>query len=706
MSQLATVAQGPALAPAPKAAQPRAGRTRLTVVFAVAVASVALLAAVHLTQGTSTVGVADLARLLAGGESDETVRVLLASRLPRLLAALVAGLCLGVAGAALQSIARNTLASPDTLAVTSGAHLAVTVAAAFGLSLPLLAAGGLAFLGGLAAAGLVLALSAGGRSGPTRLILAGSATTLALSSLTTLLFLLFEQETVGLYAWGNGSLNLADLNAVALVAPVIGITMIGMLLLGRRMDILRLGDDSAATLGLNVRRLRVFAVLLAVLLCASAVTLVGPIAFVGLCAPAIARLATPLAPGLQRHRVLLPLAGLAGMLVMIAADVLLRAVLGAQAGVDIPTGVVTTIAGAAVLIWLARRHRDSGRSARAAGTRPAKLRSGRFAAGVTVVCAVAVVASGALGMLAGDTWVLFGDVVNWLRDQTGPAYTFVLDARWPRVAAGLLAGAALAVAGTAVQAVSRNPLAEPSILGVTGGAGVGAVALISFVPTAGVWAMTGVAGVGALLAFALVYGLAWRRGLHADRLILIGVAVSYACTAIITFIIIATDPWNTGKALTWLSGSTYGRTAGQIVPVLVALVVLTPLIASTHRDLDLMQLDDDTPRLLGVRVERSRLVALGAAALLAATAVSAVGVIGFVGLVAPHIARALVGGAHARLLPVAALLGALLVSLSDTLGRTVIAPAQIPAGLVTAMVGTPYFIYLLWRSRRNAVDIT
>lgn len=702
------VVRGSASAPAPGPApvRRRGGRVRTAVVLAVAVLVVALLAAVHLTQGTSTVGVVDLARLLFGGNDDQAVRVLLASRLPRLLAAVAAGLCLGVAGAVLQSIARNPLASPDTLAVTSGAHLAVTAAAAFGLTLPLLTAGGLAFAGGLGAAGLVLALSAGGRSGPTRLILAGSATTLALSSVTTLLFLLYEQETTGLYAWGNGSLNLADLGAVKLVAPVIAVTTVAVVVLGRWLDILRLGDDSAATLGLNVRRVRVAAILLAVLLCAAAVTLVGPIGFVGLCAPVIARLATPLAPGLQRHRVLLPLAGLAGVLVMLAADVLLRAVLGGQAGVEIPTGVVTTLAGATVLIWLARRHRDSGRGGRAAGTRPARPRPRRFVAGVIVVATAATIAAAALGMLAGDTWVLLGDVVNWLRDQTGPAYTFVLDARWPRVAAALLAGAALAVAGTAVQAVSRNPLAEPGILGVSGGAGVGAVALISFVPTAGIWAMTGVAGVGALAAFALVYGLAWRGGLDADRLILIGVGVSSACTAIITFIIIATDPWNTGKALTWLSGSTYGRTPAQVVPVLIALVVLTPLIAAAHRDLDLMQLDEDTPRLLGVRVEHARLLALGGAALLTSTAVSAVGVIGFVGLVAPHIARALVGGAHARVLPVAALLGALLVSVSDTLGRTVIAPAQIPAGLVTALVGTPYFIWLLWRSRRNAVDIS
>src|SRR5690606_37006477 len=206
-------------------------------------------------------------------------------------------------------------------------------------------------------------------------------------------------------------------------------------------------------------------------------------------------------------------------------------------------------------------------------------------------------------------------------------------------------------------------------------------------------------GLGALVAFVIVYGLSWRGGLHSDRLVLIGVGVSAGATAVITFCIVAFDPWNTGKALTWLSGSTYGRTVGQVVPVALALLLVTPLIVAARRELDLLSLDDDTPRVLGVRLEPIRLAALGGAALLAATAVSAVGVIGFVGLVAPHAARALVGGRHFRVLPVAVLLGALVVSLADTLGRTVIAP-QIPAGLVTALIGTPYFVWLLWRSTR------
>jgi len=185
--------------------------------------------------------------------------------------------------------------------------------------------------------------------------------------------------------------------------------------------------------------------------------------------------------------------------------------------------------------------------------------------------------------------------------------------------------------------------------------------------------------------------------------VLIGVGVSAGAGAATTFVILLTDPWNSALALTWLSGSTYGRTLEQVVPVAVALVVVAPLAMLVHGELDLLALDDDTPRVLGVRLERLRLLALTAAALLTAAAVSAIGVVGFVGLVAPHVARALVGARHARVVPLAALLGALLVSVADTVGRSVIAPAQVPAGLLTALLGAPYFVWLLWRSRASTL---
>lgn len=699
-------APGPARTRGPDAASQVAGpvrRVRVAALFGAGIAAALLLAAVHLTQGTSAVGAADLVRLVTGQGTDQSAAVLVASRVPRLLAGALVGVALGLAGACLQSLARNPLASPDTLGVNAGAYLAVVAASAFGLSLPAVPAGALAFVGGLGAAGLVLVLSSGGTTGPTRLVLAGTAIAMGLQACTTLLLILFEEGTVGLYAWGSGSLVQSDLDAVSRVAPVVLVAGAGAVLLARRLDLLALGDDTASVLGVDVRRTRLLVVLLAVLLSAASVTVAGPVGFVGLVAPVLARLTGSLVPGVHRHRVLLPLSGLSGILVVIAADVLLRAVLGGQGGVDVPTGVVTTVLGAGVLVWLARRSRDAGPAQRTAAA-GARVRGRRTVVVVVVLVGAATAGAALAGMLLGDTWVLTGDIANWAGGRSGRAVTAVLDARLPRVVAALLAGAALGLAGATVQAVCRNPLAEPGLLGITGGAGIGAVAVLTLLPAAGIWAVSGAAAVGALLAFAVVYGLSWRGGLSSDRLVLIGAGVYYGAHAVIVLIVLLTDPWNVGLALTWLSGSTYGRLLPQTLPVLLALLGSVPLLWLARRELDVLALDDDTPRVLGVRLEQTRLAALTGAAVLAATAVSAVGVVGFVGLVAPHIARAVVGSRHTRVLPVAALLGALLVSAADTIGRTVIAPAQVPAGLLVALLGAPYFVWLLWRSRTTATS--
>lgn len=667
--------------------------------FLVALALIFLLAAIHITQGTSQVDALDVLRVLTGSGTDESTAVLVASRLPRLAAGLLVGVALGFAGAALQSVARNPLAAPDTLGVDAGAYFAMVVTAAFGLSLPVLPAGGVAFAGGLAAAALVIGLSAGGSSGPTRLVLAGSAVGMALFSASTFLLLLDPEGTVGMFAWRAGSIVQTGFSGVAQMTPFVLLGVLGCMLAARRLDLLALGDDTASVLGVRVAATRVTVVVLAVLLTACAVAVAGPLGFVGLAAPAIVRLATSRLTEAHRHLVLMPLCGLAGVIVVLAADVLLRTFLGGQGGVEVPTGVVTSIFGAGVLVWVASRFRDSGRAPTTPGATGGVRSRTRFIV-VTSIAAGLVIAVGIVGMLVGDTMVLLGDLSNWLNRASGQGVTFVLDARFPRVLGALLAGGALGLAGAVVQGVCRNPLAEPGILGITGGAGLGAVLAIVFIPGVDLWVMTLAATVGALIAFILVYALSARGGLSSDRLVLVGMGVWTGTTAMITVILIVNSPWNLALALTWLSGSTYGRTLQQLLPVAIALVLMTPFLMIRHRELDLMSLDEDTPRLLGVKLGRDRLAALIGAALLTAAAVSAVGIIGFVGLVAPHMARALVGSHSRRVLPLSILLGAILVGVADAVGRTIIAPGQIPAGLVTATIGTPYFIYLLWRTRR------
>ncbi|WP_308220920.1 iron ABC transporter permease [Microbacterium sp. CIAB417] len=638
----------------------------------------------HLTQGTSGTVFAD-----------ETV--LWGSRIPRLAAGVTVGIALGVAGTLLQSLSRNSLASPDTLGVTAGSYLAVTVVAAFGIAVPTWASGTVAFAGGLVGAVIVLGLAGGAASSTTRLVLAGSALAMAFQAGTSTLLILFSEETDGLLAWGSGSLTQLNLDAFLQAAPVVALVLAIAILMGRRFDVLALGDDTASSLGVPIRSTRAVGILFAVALTAVSVTLAGPLGFVGLCAPVLARLLTRVIPGLTRHVFLLPASGLIGALVVILADAVLRAILGAEAAISIPTGVATTLLGAVILVLMARRLRDAGPT-----REPPKVRFGVRSSRrywiVLVLSSVGVAGIVVAGLLLGTSLLRTGDVALWLQGEAPPQIAFALSERAPRIAAAVCAGAALALSGALIQAVSRNPLADPGILGVTGGAGLGAVIVVTsaVASTAG---MIVAAVVGALLAFALVYLLAWRRGLNADRFILIGIGVSYGTVALTTFVLLRANPWDTPKIYTWLSGTTYGRVWEQIIPIAVVLLIAIPLAFALRREEDVLALDEDTPRLVGIGLERTRLVLLVTAAVLAALSVTAVGVIGFVGLVAPHAARALVGARHARVLPVSVLLGALLVGAADTIGRTVIAPEQLPAGLVVALLGAPYFVWLLWRSR-------
>ena len=657
--------------------------TGVGVLIALAVVLVAV-ACWHLTQGTSGAVFAD-------------ADVLWGSRVPRLAAGVAVGVALGVAGILLQSLARNALASPDTLGVTAGAYLAVTALAAFGIAVPVWASGAVAFAGGIVAAGIVLGLAGGAGSSTTRLILAGTALALAFQAATSTLLILFDEETKGLLAWGSGSLSQLGLTAFLQAAPVVVVVTVLALVLARRLDILSLGDDTASSLGVPIRSTRAIGILLAVTLTAVAVTLAGPMGFVGLCAPVLARLLTRVVPSLNRHVLLIPAAGLLGALVVILSDALLRALIGAEAAIRSPTGVATTLVGAIVLVLMARRLRDAGPT-----REPPRVRFGvrsrlRFRITLALV-ALGVVGVLLLGLLAGHTWLLTGDIALWLQGQAPAPIAFALDERAPRIVAAVVAGAALALSGAVIQGVSRNPLADPSILGVTGGGGLGAVLVLTSI-TSSTGGMIAGAVTGSLLAFALVYLLSWRGGLNADRFLLIGIGVSYFTVSLTTFFLLRSNPWDTPKIYTWLSGTTYGRVWEQVIPLAIVLVIAVPFVVMSRRELDVLSLDEDTPRLVGIRLEPVRLALLLVAAILAALSVTAIGVIGFVGLVAPHAARALVGARHSRVIPTAVLLGGLLVGIADTIGRTVIAPAQLPAGLVVALIGAPYFVWLLWRSR-------
>lgn len=273
--------------------------------------------------------------------------------------------------------------------------------------------------------------------------------------------------------------------------------------------------------------------------------------------------------------------------------------------------------------------------------------------------------------------------------------------RLPRIVLAVLVGAALAVSGAMLQGLTRNALADPGILGISNGAALAAVALFIYFTNVPISLLPWAAFGGALVTAALIYLLAWRGGSSPLRLILIGIGFAALAQALTTLMVVFGDINDVQRAYVWLAGSVYGRGWEHVRVMALWLSVLMPAALLSSRQLDVLALGEESAVSLGARLERARALLITLSVALAAGAVAVAGTIGFVGLVAPHVTRRLVGPGHGGLLPCAALTGALLVVAADFVGRTIIAPSQIPAGIVTAMIGAPYFMYLLWRYRER-----
>jgi iron complex transport system permease protein len=329
----------------------------------------------------------------------------------------------------------------------------------------------------------------------------------------------------------------------------------------------------------------------------------------------------------------------------------------------------------------------------------------RLDARVLVVCAglsAAAVLAFALELAWGEFPLPLGDVLGALAGEGRQADRFiVVDVRLPRALVAALVGAALAVSGAVFQILVRNPLASPDIIGITGGASVAGVTV--FVLGASAALIPVAAFGGAVAAAALLYVLAWRGGLSPYRLVLVGIGIEALGTAGTTYALIRGRIEDVHQAAVWLLGSLNSRAFSDLWPLLAGLAILAPAVALLARSLDALSLGEDQARALGVRVEPARLGLVVAAAGLAAVAVAAAGPIVFVAFLAPHIARALTRANGAAVLPAAALCGAVLVLASDLVGRLLLSPTEIPVGIVTSVLGAPFFLWLLFRANRTQV---
>lgn len=281
--------------------------------------------------------------------------------------------------------------------------------------------------------------------------------------------------------------------------------------------------------------------------------------------------------------------------------------------------------------------------------------------------------------------------------QTGREYHYVLTAyRLPRLLLALFVGAALAVAGVLVQGIVRNPLASPDILGVNHAASLASVGALLLLPSLPVIALPPLAFAGGMAGLILLKMLA--NSSQPIKLALTGVALS-ACWASLTDYLMLARPQDVNSALLWLTGSLWGRDWSFVKIALPLLMLFLPLSLSFCRDLDLLALGDARATTLGVSVPRTQFRALLLAVAMTSTGVAVCGPISFIGLVVPHMVRSITGGRHRWLLPVSALAGALLLVVADMLARIIHPPLELPAGVLTAIIGAPWFVWLLVRMR-------
>lgn len=326
--------------------------------------------------------------------------------------------------------------------------------------------------------------------------------------------------------------------------------------------------------------------------------------------------------------------------------------------------------------------------------------SRRLGLGVALLSALA--ASVILGVRFGPVALSTGEVLSALAGA-GEDWQrqIVVEIRLPRMLLGALVGGGLALAGATFQALLRNPLAEPYILGISGGASVGAVLVLALgLAGATSWALPLAALAGALLAIGLVFRVATASGRALDVrvLLLAGVVVAAFFSACIAFILSISEARTVQGAVLWIMGSLAGARWATVTVAAAYTLPAAALLLTLARPLNLMAIGEETAHYLGADVERVKRMALALAALLTAAGVAVAGVIGFVGLVVPHALRLVVGSDHRALLPLSFLGGATFLVLSDIVAQVVLAPTQVPVGVITAFVGVPLFLVLLRRS--------
>ncbi|MFJ3628943.1 Fe(3+)-hydroxamate ABC transporter permease FhuB [Streptomyces albidoflavus] len=723
-------------APGPDGPVPAGRRSGTTVAWAVAgsLTALLLLCAASLSIGAGEVGPGGALDYLLnrdGARADSRLALVVGDlRLPRTLTAVLVGAALGVAGCLLQAVTRNPLAETGLLGVNAGASLGVVAGIAllgFDSGYAYLVC---AFTGAVVASGLVLLIA--GRTGggsPMRLMLAGSALGATFGGLTSVIVVNSAETYDRFRFWVLGSLaGVEGYGEVGRLLPVVAVGFLVAALVVRPLSALALGDDLARSLGHRPQLVRLTVAGSVTLLTAAAVALAGPVSFLGLLAGFLAR-----AVAGTRLPARLALAGLVGAAVLTLSDIAARVV---SRPYEAPVSVIVALLGAPVLIGIVRsRHlasmgmtdpagderREGGPgpvsrllarlpSRRARPARPKRpgrdaatvvLRGGPFSLLVGRRPALAALGLAALGLLAVVISAYAGQsdlgVSRTFQAVLGQGDRFdvllVQKFRLGRITAGLVAGAALGLAGCLTQTLARNRLATPELLGVNDGA-TAAVLFSVTVSATGTFGAWWAGPLGALVAVLLVTAVSGGLGQRGYRVLVVGLAMSALASAV-TQVIISRRSLNSASSLyVWTSGSLNGRSYSVALPVLAGLCVLVPLALVAARHLAVLRFDDSTASSLGAGPGRVRVLCMLLAVALAGLAVGICGPVGFVALASPVIASRLAGPLRVPLIG-SMLTGAVLVVVADTLGRIVFLGTELPVGVVTTVLGGPFLLWVL-----------
>lgn len=598
------------------------------------------------------------------------------SVIPQMAVAVLAGGLLSVSSVALQQIVRNPLASEGTLSIAGGAQLALMLVNLVWPAAGLLGNFWVALVGGSAAMGLVLLIAAANRMNPLAMILGGLIVNLVLGSVAALLHVFYSQLFMNVAAWGSGSLLQDGWDATVLLSATAAVVALCFLLLHRPLTLLALDDEQARRLGAPVALLRFLVLLLAVGAAAMVVSRIGVIAFIGLMGASVVNLLRVR----HLHQRLL-LAFVAGGLLLLALDNTLN-IIGHFSGMILPSGTMTGVLGVPLLVYLLLAQRKTRRDEVLAEENRAvlpRLQSWRLpVVFVVLLMFLLIVLQGFSAHLHGWGWLWDG--------------TLILEHRLPRSLSAMATGALLAVGGALLQILTRNPMASPEVLGVSSGAALAVVSVFIIMPGIG---SGGLLLAGSLGSFAVLLLVMWlSRHLAPPFLLLVGVAISALVQGVVTLLQLSGNPAITA-VLSWLSGSTYYARPHTVWLLLAAAVLLLAGAQLMARPLRLLSLGSTVAGGLGLAVRTAESVLLLLVAMISAISTLAVGPLSFIGLMSPHLARRLGAVTPDRQLPVAALLGAGLMLLADWLGRYLVFPYEIGAGVIAALLGGVYFLLLI-----------